>query len=361
MTTIQITGPAQLTAALATARPGDMLLLAAGSYGALTIASKSGLTLKSDPANPARFVTIALTKCQGMTLDGLAVSRPPQAGDTDNNVRAVNLTSCDGITMTGCDVEAQKAVAGAYAGFPNGFAINAMQSKNVVIRGCDIRGGHRAVMMQFADTVLIEGNHIHDFRAVGVGGGGNNNLTIRGNDLHDARPWNYPKSDHGDFIHLWDGKGKPPIVGTVIEDNTIRQAAGMPIMGISVQNTQGSYFVDVRVSNNLVQTANNQCLRFDGVRSIDVTGNTFLSPVPEQASSTGIGGKARFQIGGAQSGRVERNIWGGISSTLPNCTVASNLKTTFAQQAAVFVNPKGTARADFLALASGPGAGLGIH
>jgi hypothetical protein len=219
---------------------------------------------------------------------------------------------------------------------------------------------------------MVESNHIHDFRAVGVGGGGNNHVTIKGNYIHDARPWNWPTSDHGDYIHLWDGKGKPPVVGTVIEDNTIDQGAGVPIMGISVQNTQGVYFVDVRVANNLIRTADNQCIRFDGVRQVDVVNNTLVSPVPAgnivlnipgYPTRTYPGGSARFQIKTAQSGRIENNIWGGIASvaTFPSTvSVKQNLAITFAQQASVFANPKGTARSDFVALPGGPGAGLGI-
>ncbi len=358
--TPDVTNPAELAAAIAAAQPGAAITLAGGSYGALGLSGKSGLTLKSDPANPARFSTIALTKCTGMVLDGIAMSRPAQAGDDDNNVKALLLTLCDGVTIRNSDLETQKATSGAFAGFANGYTVYLDRSKNVTLTGNAIRGGRRAVMMQYADTVLVEGNDIHDFRAVAVGGGGNNRVTIRGNYLHDANPWDYPNSDHGDYIHLWDGLGKPPIVGTVIEDNTIMQGTGIPLMGISVQNTQHSGFVDVRVANNLILTADNQGIRFDGVQTIDVENNTIVTPIPETGSSTGKGGKARFEIGGAQGGKVIGNIWGSISNALPNCTVQNNLNTTYAQQAATFANPKGTTRADFVALATGPGAGLGI-
>lgn len=358
--TPDVTNPAELSAAIAAAQPSAIITLAGGNYGALSLSGKSGLTLKSDPANPARFTTITLTKCSGMVLDGIAMSRPSQAGDTDNNVKALLLTLCDGVTIRNSDLETQKVTSGAFAGFANGYTVYLDRSKNVTLTGNDIRGGRRAVMMQYADTVLVEGNEVHDFRAVAVGGSGNN-VTIRGNYLHDARPWNYPASDHGDFIHLWDGKGKPPIIGIVIEDNTIMQGAGIPIMGISIQNTQGVYFEDARVANNLVITENNQCLRFDGVRAIDVQCNTFLSPVAEHSSNTGVGGQARFQIGGAQSGKVLNNIWGGISSLLPNCTVSGNLVMKYQDQINVLTNPTGSTRIDFIAKSGGKGVGLGIH
>lgn len=357
------TTPASFTADLQAAPPGAVLALAPGNYGALSLSGKSGLTLKSDPANPARFSTIALSKCANMVLDGLAVSRPPQAGDSDKTVRTVLLKSCDGITVTGCDIATQKATSGPYAGFGNGSVVYVDQSKHIAIRGNHITGGHDGVMLQYADTVLVESNDIHDMRAVAVRSGGSNRVTIRGNYLHDAHPWHWgqPGGDHGDFIHIWDGLNKPPIVGVIVEDNTIMQGQGFAILGISIQNTQHSYFVDARVANNLVITANNQALRMDGVRAIDVTGNALVSPIKEFSTPTGIGGKARFEIKAAQSGRVENNIWGAIASALPNCTVRNNLTMKYADQARVFANPLGSARADFFAIAGGPGAGRGIH
>jgi len=357
------TTPASISADLQAAKPGAVLTLAPGNYGALGLSGKSGLTLKSDPTNPARFTSIALTKCSGMVLDGLTVSRPPQAGDSDNNVKALYLNSCDGVTIVNGDVEVQPATAGAYAGFGNGYPIYANLSKNLTIRGNHVRGGRRAIMMQYCDKALVEGNEAHHFRAVGVCGAGCNFLTIRGNYLHDANPWHWgkPGGDHGDFIHVWDGKGKPPIQGIIVEDNTLMQGSGWAILGITIQNTQKAGVVDARVANNLVITNHNQAILFSGVRAIDVQNNTLLATIAAFSTPTAIGGQARFQIGGAQSGIVSGNIWGAIASALPNCTVRNNLATKFADQARVFTNPTGSARADFFALAAGPGAGLGIH
>lgn len=364
MTTIQVSGPTELTAALKTTQAGTVLQLAAGAYGMLNLSGKSGLTFAAaDPAARPQFTSIKLTKCVKMMLDGLAVSRPPQIGDTDKTVRAIDLTSCDGIDITNSKVEVQKATQGAYAGFPNGFGIHVNLSKNVRIAANEIVGGHAGVMMTYADTVLVSGNDVHEFRAVGVRSGGSNRIIVRGNDIHDAHPWHWglPGGDHGDFIHVWDRKGAPPIQGIVIEDNTLMQGAGWAILGITVQATQKSGIEDARVANNLIITNHNQAILFSGIKHIEVEHNTLMATIKEFSTPTAIGGQARFQIGGAASGMVTGNIWGGISSPLPACAVANNLTMKFAQQAGILANPQGRMRSDFVARTDGPGAGLGIH
>lgn len=360
---------AELSAAIASAQPGDTITLAGGSYGALSLSGKSGLTLASaDPANPASFSSAVLTRCNGVTLDGIMVTRPIASSDNDW-LAGLKIDACDGVTLRGCDLSNGIAVGGQYDGYSKGYPVHVTKSKNVAIKGNHVRGGHRAVMLVDSDGITVDGNDITGFRAVAVGGGGCNGVTITGNHCYGANPYNWPAADHGDYIHLWTDKARGPATGIVIEGNWLDQGTGLPIMGISLQNTGGHYFADARVANNLIYTSNDQGIRFDGVQALDVVDNTIVSPVPVGQITVNVGGtprtmsvgQAKFVCNGGQSGQVMRNIWGRMSTSPAGVAIANNLNMTFSQQAAVFTNPTGRAWADFIARADGPGAGLGIH
>lgn len=366
--TPDVTNPAELNAAIAAAQPGTTITLAGGSYGALTISGKTGLTLASaDPANQAMFASGTIARCKLVTLDGIKVALPIASADNDW-LAGLKIDTCDGITLSGCDLSNGLAIGGTYDGYSKGYPVYVIKSQNVVLKASRISGGHRAVMLVDSDGITVDGNDITGFRAVAVGGGGCNGVTITGNHCYGANPYNWPAADHGDYIHLWTDKARGPATGIVIEGNWLDQGTGLPIMGISLQNTGGHYFVDARVANNLIRTSNDQGIRFDGVQKIDVSGNTIVSPVPVGNLTVNVGGnprtmsvgQAKFVVNGAQSGVVERNIWGRMSQNPAGVTIQNNLAMTFAQQAATFANPKGTTRADFVALSTGPGAGLGI-
>ena len=366
--TPDVTNAAELAAAIAAAKSGDTITLAGGSYGALTITGKAGLTLASaDPANPATFSGGTIARSKQITLDGLTIAKPIASADNDW-LAGLKIDTCDTVTLTNCAVSNGIAVGGQYDGYSKGYPIQISKSANVAISGGMVSGGHRAIMLVDSDGITVDSCDITGFRAVAIGGGGNNNVTITRNHCYGANPYNWPADDHGDYIHLWTDAARGPATGIVIEGNWLDQGAGLPIMGISLQNTGGHYFVDARVTNNLIRTSNDQGIRFDGVQKIDVSGNTIVSPVPVGNLTVNVGGnprtmsvgQAKFVVNGAQSGVVERNIWGRMSQSPAGVTIQNNLNTTFAQQAATFANPKGTTRADFVALASGPGAGLGI-
>lgn len=71
-----VTGPAELEAAVASAAPGDRLLLAAGAYGALDLRgirfAPAALIAAADPGNPPVFSSIYLNDVGGVAFKGCA-------------------------------------------------------------------------------------------------------------------------------------------------------------------------------------------------------------------------------------------------------------------------------------------------
>ena len=337
---------AELLAAIA---PGAKLYLAPGDYGALTITGKTGLSIASaDPANPARFATLAATGCSGLALADLYAkgTQPGGIGAT------ISLIKCSASSITDCHVEAA-AVDGVAGGYP----IYVLSSQNIAITRVTTRGGLRGMQIADSDGVTALDADCADFRAVAIGGGGNNDLTIDGLQSRNAISKSWPNGDHGDHIHLWTDKARGPSKNIAIRNSTMMDASGNPIMGISIQTTGGHYFDGVVLENNLIVGANSQAMRLENIRNGRIARNALVPTVPFAANPPR--GEAKCLLVGGQNIAVDGNIFGNLPNATP-ATVGTNLKITVADLARVFANPTGSNRDDFFALASGPGAGLGI-
>lgn len=347
--------PATFTTALKAAQPGDELVLAAGAYPKLVMGGKSDLIIRSeDPANPASFTSIAAAAGKNLIFRGLNLK-----GDDGLALKTtLRLTSCQNILVDDCDIEA--AAVGVSAGSPF-YAIN---SQDVVLIDSHIRGGHETVFFVDCDRVSAIRNTLSDFGAVAVRSGGNNYLMIDGNHMARAISKSWPIKDHGDFIHCWTDHVRGVSRNITIINNTMDQDSGNPIMGISLQNTQGAYFDGVRVENNLYLGDNAQALRFDGVRNAKVLRNAFVPTCTKGTRLVGTKtifvGEAKLLINGAQGVKVDGNIFGGLPRA-GGVTQGKNLAIKFADLPKVFVDPTNRSHQGFTALAGGPGAGLGIH
>lgn len=371
MTTTQISGAAQLTAALKGAQPGDILLLAAGAYGKLTLTGKTGLTISpQDPFNPPVFTSGVLTNCKAVAL-GVSWQQVCTA-QTLPHTAVVKLDRCDGITINGRIIGGLMP-SGAMKGFANGRGVWAVKSKNVAVAAV-LTGFKHAIYLTDCDGVTADGCDAKQYRCCFVAGNGNQNVTITNNDMGDARPWQFGNDavggDHGDHIHLsTDAAQGKPCDHTTIVGNTMLQLGGTPIMGISLQITGGWSHTNVWIEDNLIQTGNNQAIRLENVDIFSILRNTILTVAGLEKIIPAINISA-----GCSQGKIDGNIYAGVAGKQVSAlaqsgiVLGSNFTTQIASPAAsnyaakVLANPlTGRTRSDFRAIPTGPGAGLGIH
>ncbi|WP_066719078.1 right-handed parallel beta-helix repeat-containing protein [Sphingomonas pituitosa] len=180
--TIAVATPAELNSALRKAKPGDVIQLAPGRYGTVTIAS-SDVTIKSaNPGRRAQFDRIAINNARNLVLSGIEVSYTPAPGEPNWQVmirvtKGSNVTIDDAYVHGVIDGDVSRDVNGIWAYDVDGFSvtnsrfleinagIKADSSRNVVIRNNDIGFiGNDAIEIPGSDGVLISQNTIHDFR-----------------------------------------------------------------------------------------------------------------------------------------------------------------------------------------------------
>ncbi|RSV41546.1 hypothetical protein CA234_09780 [Sphingomonas sp. ABOLE] len=184
-TTIAVATPAQLTAALKVAKPGDTIALAPGSYGALIlndqVFAKPVTITSADPTHPAVFAQMVLNRAinitfsnlevtsvvkiydylirvnggSGITLDKLYVHGPLDGPPTDR--QGVMVAQSNGFTISGSRI------------VQIGVGIAVKQSRNIVIRDNDISMiGIDAIEIPGVDGALIAWNRFSKFRTIGT-------------------------------------------------------------------------------------------------------------------------------------------------------------------------------------------------
>jgi len=364
MTVFNVSSAQQLTAALSQAHGGDSILLAAGNYGDVSLASlrfSSNVTIQSaSSTNPAVFNSFHVTSSQNITVSGVDVHMQPTATSTlwDSAVAIYNST---GIAFTHSTITGAPAVNGVpqtataldatgnVIGLPTGQGVTVIGSTGVSLTGNTITDFDRGVNLSNTSSIAIIGNHISDLRQTGIGGGNLSNVTISGNTISDSNPWAWGQAygDHADFIHIWTS---PPAQTSAssninISDNLISQGAGAPILGINLEaqtatgQTTPVGFSGVTISDNAVILGNAQGMRLENLANSSVSNNTLVQPETGGVSTPGI----LFAQGGATNTVVSGNVAGSITSqansstnTFTNNYVAQDQN----QSAANYFSPK---------------------
>jgi len=267
---------AALTAALAAATGGEVITLAPGNYGNVTLSGKayaSKVTVKSDGG--ALFGRISITGGKNLCFDGITLDWFPTAATLDHHA-GFTATNTEGLTLANC----------VFTGHPHpttneqvGRGISVQPGKNLTLTGNDVSGFRRGILTSDVDGMRIAFNHVHDNRTSILSGGGVSNVLIEGNHLETSRPVNFGGAgDHGDVIHYWTPTGQTAVNRNfVIRNNFMEQGDGTALLGIYLDNNNELHgFADVLIENNVLHNGSGQGIRLEDVAGGVVRNNTLL-------------------------------------------------------------------------------------
>jgi hypothetical protein len=191
--TTRVSSPAELTAALAAAQPGETLQLAPGAYGQVAIAGRGGaaaeLTLQGEPG--AGVSGLAITGSTRIAISGLTVA--PAGAPA-----LIRVASSHGVTFRGLSADGGAGGAGV------SMDIAADATGVVVADSTFLHCSSPYCIRTIAPDIVIRHNtfdDLDDSDAVhGFGGG-----VIRANHMDHALP--HGGGNHNDFIQI--GAGGP--------------------------------------------------------------------------------------------------------------------------------------------------------
>lgn len=364
---VTVSTPAELVAA---AKGGaKMIFLAAGQYGHVALSGLSGVRIMAQNVGRVVFESLTVTDSVDVRIVDLVGRRDVSRENPATTLAgALRLDRCARIWIERGRFEnwPQDGVAG-------GHPIYARDCQDLIVTNAEILGGQRGLQLVDLDRVAIIGCGVHDFRSVAIGGGGNNGVTIEGCDLYNAISASWPTGDHGDYIHFWTNAARGTLVDYVIRNNYLHEGdhpRAAPIMGISIQVSGGHSYRGITIENNLIVTRNDQAIRLEGCENMIIARNTCVAlceqgqrTVTTNAGSRSMSlGAAKLHMVACNGGVIDGNIWGEISarSEYGSARIGTNITYDFNELSAIFVDPAGSQRADFVARASGRGAGRGI-
>ena len=236
--TIAVT-QANLAASLANAQPGDLLALAPGGYGVVTVPRKVW-------KNP---IVIDASKA---TLAGIVIYR------------------ASGVTWKG----------GTVIGSIYGVSIR--ESSNVTVIGADISAALRGVVVNESTDIKLQKNKLHHLRSDGIDIVGQN-ILVEGNVISDIMP---AADDHPDGVQIWSVAAMPSqniiVRGNTITGNMQGIFARTPVIGVKKLTVTG---------NRVTVSYPNAIVLLDATNSV-ATGNVVKSP------SNGIHSKANMRVEG---------------------------------------------------------------
>ena len=304
MTTLTVRTTAELQDALRKATGGEVIALASGNYGDLSIngieATVPITITSSDPMQPASFNSISLMDCTNIALAGLEVAFKPD-NETVSWSSAIRIASSSGVDVTDCIITGGTSVRGiapgdpagtqgaeGIFGLPIGTGVTVLWSDEISLSNNEISMFQRGIALSDIDDISISGNEVFNIRTTQLAGGNCDNVLVEGNNFHTSNPWKYGGAgDHADNIHFWTVPSQSaPSENYVIRNNILSQGEGTPIMGIYFDDNKNDIgYTNVLIENNIVHQGHIQGIRIEDVDGLRIIDNTLVqsSGDPSQA------------------------------------------------------------------------------
>ena len=312
-------GPGDLAAALASAAPDEILLLAPGDYGALVMTSHARpVTLRSaDPGSPARFSGLDLQGVSGVVLEGLEFDYRYKPGDP-LWASPFAVTNSQGVTLRHCLFSGDLVTGGPAAdqGHATGVGLAVDHAADLVIEGNRFVTFFRGLTVSDSDRVTVSGNDVSGIRSDGMDFVADQGLLVAENVLHDFQTA-AASEDHPDMIQFWTAGTTRPTRDVVIRDNVL--SAGL-----------GSWTQSILMGNEMV--AGGQAGPEMRYRNITITGNVILNAHLHgisvgEADGVRIAHNTLIHLARANGGADNPNLWTpriNLTETSDHVTVEGN-------------------------------------
>lgn len=285
----------ELMNALASASGGDTIELAGGDYGDLTlIDGKTGfdvtfdteVTIRSaDATQPASFSGLDLRGVSNLTFDGLVFDyvfsaadpisiRPFQVGYGSSNITIKN-SIFDGDVASG--------ISEIDDGYGYGVGLAVSNASNVSVEGNEFFDWHRGAIYTQTKNLSVTDNEVYAIRSDGFDFVEVNSVLIEGNYIHDFN--SAPNSgDHSDMIQFWTNGTTSPTTDVVIRGNILDIGEGSWAQSIFMRNgvvdlgDAGTemYYKNILIENNTIYNGHTHGITVGETDGLIIRNNTVL-------------------------------------------------------------------------------------
>jgi len=294
--TLVTTAP-ELRIALAAARSGDVLVLAPGTYAATDLKTDPGrtaedapITIRSqDSANPAALSGLKVKGVVGLIFDGVTFDYTFTPGDNGPDKKGINwpfmVTGSTNVTIRNCLFDGDIATEGAPedVGFPTATGLVVRGTKGLVLENNVFTLWGRGLAIDGSARVEIRANDIHSIRMDGINLAAINTVLIEGNHIHDFKR-SLASKDHADMIQFWTAGTKSPSKNITIRGNLFDSGVGAYTQTIFMRNElvdqkkagEEMYYRDVLIEQNVIINAHLHGITLGETTGLTIRNNTLI-------------------------------------------------------------------------------------
>ncbi len=291
-----VAGPEALANALDGAAPGTVLSLAPGDYGSLSLRRYKGapgapVTLvAADPGRRPRFRQMNLREVEHLVLEGLEFDYSFAPEDKIHH-RPFTVVDSRDIAIRDCLFDGDKArgVSKLDDGFGWAFGLGVTDVSGFTLERCEIRDFFRGLVVARCNDVTIRGNDLHDLRMDGMNFAQVSLVTIADNHIHDFNR-SVNSKDHADMIQFWTNGTDAPSSMITIRGNLLASGRGAWTQSIFMRNEEVDtgragpemLYRDILIEENVISNAHLHGITVGETDGLTIQRNTVLrNPVSE--------------------------------------------------------------------------------
>lgn len=266
---ITVTTQAELVDALRGATGGEVISLASGNYGDLTLVDRPSFDLSfastvsivsADPSNPAVVTGLDLRGASNISFENITFDYSYEAGQPIWE-KPFAISGSDNVNFASCrfDGDLASGLTEADNGFPTAFGLSVRDSSQIDVTDCEVSGFYRGLVFSNVDDLNVIGNDVHGIRMDGMNFSAVQGVLIEDNTIHDFdRSMN--SLDHSDMIQFWTNGTTRPSTDIIIRGNTLDIGDGEYTQSIFMRNDlvdrglAGSemFYQNILIENNVI-------------------------------------------------------------------------------------------------------------
>lgn len=300
MAEIYVSSAAQLLSALSTAKGGDIIKLASGNYGSISLSNlnfASDVTITSADGNQgATFSTLSISTSSNLRIDGVHVSSPSNSGTA-----VVQIADCTNIDFVNSEVNGKVDQVYPIAGPTFGIYVTG-DSSNIVVQNNYVHDVLNGMAFFGTENLKLIGNNV-DYVGSDAFKFASVDTALIENNIGPR--YIYSTADaHEDFMQFQGGASS----NIVIRGNIFLPQNDVSAQGIFVAGNGGHS--NITIEQNIIYTGmTNGIYVSDTSSGVVVRYNTVLNALGDDGASRII----------ASGATVEYNIYstksGGTSGT----------------------------------------------
>jgi Ca2+-binding RTX toxin-like protein len=278
MTVFNVSNGAELQAALSSAVGDDRIVLADGNYGKVNVFNRnyaSTVTIEAATPSGAHIDGLFVAGSKNLNFIGLDVGRALNAGEL-TSTQLSWIKSSSNITLDGMHFH------GSLDGNPktDGVGLTVTSVTGFEVTNSKFDDLYRGLVLQKSTNATISNNEITTIRSDGIISAANDDLLIQGNHIGEFRP---VAGDHADAIQFWNTGQTKGQTNITIKDNVIFQSyfsgvEGTGIQGIFMSDPLTYGYKNVLIENNLLYSNDAyNGIYVNGATDVQISDNSVLS------------------------------------------------------------------------------------